>query len=301
MKVWWGCCALALAVACGCGQEVTSFEAGKGFRTDAPPRTVAADQFSQLAADAPAETSATVQAAGKAYADAIVRKIVYKAEVDLVCEDFSTVVEELESLAAGAGGFVADAQQLGLAGQPRSGEWKLRVPTGQFDGLLAEIKKLAEVRSARTTSDDVSEEYYDVEARIRNKQQEESRLLRLLDERTAKLEEVLSVEREVSRVRGEVEQLQARLRVLSNLADLATITVRIEEVRGYQSETAATFSVRLLRGVRQSLETLVSVAQGTVIALAVALPWLVLLMAALLLIRNLVRRHLRRTRRSPVS
>lgn len=295
MNVRWRCCALVLTLACGCGREVTNFEAGRGIRLGARERTVAVEPFSQLAADAPAVAPAAMQAAGDADAKAVVRRIIYKAEVDLVCDDFAAVVGRLESLASGAGGFVADASQLGLAGQPRSGEWKLRVPTGRFDGLLAEIKKLVEVRSARTTSDDVSEEYYDVEARIRNKQQEEARLLRLLEDRAAKLEEVLSVEREISRVRGEVEQLQVRLRVLSNLTDLATIIVRIEEVRGYQPDTAATFSVRLVRGVRQSLETLLTVAQGAVIALAVALPWLVLLAVAIVMTRSVVRRWHRRT------
>jgi hypothetical protein len=293
MKVW-QCCSLGFALLVfGCGRGATTFEARKEFVSNTPARTAAADQFSLLAAQAPA---AAVQAAGKGEADAVVRKIIYKAEVDLVCEDFGTVVERLESLATAAGGFVADARQFGLSGQPRSGEWKLRVPTGRFDGLLADIKKLAEVRSAHTMSDDVSEEYYDVEARIRNKQQEEARLLRLLDDRTAKLEEVLSVEREISRVRGEVEQWQARLRVLSNLTELATLTVRIEEFQGYRPETSATFTVRLVRSVRQSLETLLSAGQRTIIALAVLLPWFALLSMAVLMTRSVVRRFLRRTR-----
>jgi hypothetical protein len=221
---------------------------------------------------------------------AVVRKIVYRADVDLVCDDFVAVVERLESLISASGGFVADSRVFGSSGAPRRGEWKLRLPTARFDTLLADLKKLAEVRNAHVTSDDVSEEYYDVDARIRNKQQEEARLLRLLEDRTAKLEEVLSVEREISRVRGEVEQLQARLRVLSNLTELATVTVHIEEVQGYHPETAASFTVRLTRSVRQSLETLFSVAQGTAIGFAVALPWLVPLGASLAFARLLLRR-----------
>ncbi|OYV85528.1 MAG: hypothetical protein B7Z73_13390, partial [Planctomycetia bacterium 21-64-5] len=168
--------------------------------------------------------------------------------------------------------------------------WKLRVPSGRFGELLANIKNFAEVRSAHVTSDDVSEEYYDVDARIHNKQHEETRLLRLLDDHTAKLSEVLSVEREISRVRGEVEQLQARLRVLTDLTDLATINVRLYETQGYHPDTAASFGLRLTRGVQQSLESLLAVTQSVLIALVVALPWLVALGVPLIVALKLLRR-----------
>jgi hypothetical protein len=113
--------------------------------------------------------------------------------------------------------------------------------------------------------------------RIRNKQQEEARLLRLLEDRTAKLDDVLSVEREIARVRGEVERAQARLRVLTNLTDMATITVHVQEVFGYQPDTSAGFGQRLTRSVQQSFQSLVGALQAVVIALAVVLPWLVVL------------------------
>lgn len=280
-------CALGLILLAGCGETGSKQDVDARFsfaqRAESP-----ADESSRLPA-AVAGAAPAEQLAGENQ-PTVARKIVYKADIDLVCDDFSEIVARLESLVSASGGFVADSRLYGSSGKPRWGDWKLRVPVGRYDTLLADLKKLAEVRSAHTTSDDVSEEYYDVDARIRNKQQEESRLLRLLDDRTAKLEEVLSVEREISRIRGEVEQLQARLRVLSNLAELATVTVRIEEVQGYRPETEAGFTVRLVRGVRQSLEVLFSVVQAAVIALAVALPWLLPLGVSLLLARSVMRR-----------
>jgi hypothetical protein len=278
MKTMWrsGALGVLFIALVGCGKD--AFDGQSGERESSMNSADAALADNRPPGRTPAEIAVSAAAApqaGEGGAEGIARKIVYKADVELVCDDFAAVAERLESLATSAGGFVADAQLVGSAGAPRWGVWKLRVHAGRFDGLLTEIKKLAEVRSARTTSDDVSEEYYDVEARIRNKQQEETRLLRLLDDRTAKLEEVLSVEREISRVREEVERLQARFRVLANLTELATITVRVQEVLGYQPETAATFGVRLTRSVRQSLASLLAAAQAVVIGLAVILPWIV--------------------------
>jgi hypothetical protein len=271
-----GLCVLAVG---GCGRAENS-------------QVFPAKRVSQVTAavtSMPAE-EADVQAAGDLPAASLSRKIVFHAEVDMVCDDFPAVAARLELLATASGGFIADAYLVGAAGQPRQGEWKVRVPSGRFDDLLAGVKKLAEVRTARTTSDDVSAEFYDVEARIRNHQQEEARLLRLLDDRTAKLEEVLSVEREVSRVRGEVEQMQARLRVLTNLTDLATITVRLEEAHGYLPETAASFPLRLTRGVRRSYEALLVTVQMAIVVLAMSMPWILALAVPLALSRIIRRR-----------
>lgn len=244
-----------------------------------------------LAQPAAAPRDAAILAApAEADAGGIARKIVYRANIELVCERITAIAERLESLATAAGGFVADAQLVGSSGEPRWGTWKLRVPVGRFDGLLTEIKKLAEVRGVQTTSDDVSEEYYDIEARLHNKRQEETRLLRLLDDRTAELEHVLAVEREISRVREETERLQARQRVLANLTELATITVRVHEAIAHPPEMAAAFGVRLKRGVQQSLTSLVGALQAFVIGVAVSLPWLVVFSLPLIAAAILARR-----------
>lgn len=281
--------ALAFFVVLGCGKNGAMPEGrhtGTSMEADLPSATT------PMEAPAPADqaTAAVPSTVANDAAAGMARKIVYKADVQLVCEELSAISQQLESLVAASGGFVADAQLIGSPGEPRRGVWKLRVPTGRFDGLLAEIKKLAEVRSARITSDDVSEEYYDVEARIRNKQQEETRLLRLLDDRTAELKDVLAVEREIARVREEVERAQARLRVLANLTDLATITVRVDEVRNYQPELTPTFRTRLARGFQQSIDTLVGAAQAVVIGLAVAAPWGAVLSVPPLALAALLRR-----------
>ena len=84
-------------------------------------------------------------------------------------------------------------------------------------------------------------EYYDLEARIKNKQQEETRLLKHLADSTGKLEDILAVERELTRVRGEIEQMQGRIRYLGNLSALSTVTLNVTEVRNYTPPVHPTF------------------------------------------------------------
>lgn len=220
------------------------------------------------------------------------RMIVYNAEIELAVERFSEVAERIAALAEQFGGYLADSTVSGMPGESRQGQWRIRVPAARFQALLDALRPLGEVRSLSTSSNDVSEEFYDVEARVRNQKQEEARLLKLLDERTGKLEEVLAVEREIARVRGETERLEGRLRVLTDLTSLSTVTLRVVEISAFHPAEEATFATRIGRSFRDSLEALVVFAQAIAVFFAASVPWLVVL-GVLLAAALIVRRQLR--------
>ena len=221
------------------------------------------------------------------------RKIVYRADIDLVVEQFDPLPEQIEAAVKQHGGFVSASNITGSPGQPRNGRWTVRVPVDRFAEFVAAVRQLGEVRSINSTSDDVTAEYYDIEARIRNKQQEEERLLKLLAEATGKLEEILAVEKELSRVRGEIEQAQGRLRMLKDVTELTTVTVSVTEIKNYVPEEAPTYLTRVRRAFSASTMTLVSTAQGLSLVAVALVPWLpvpLVLVLIVLAIRRLRRR-----------
>ena len=112
---------------------------------------------------------------------------------------------------------------------------------------MSAVVRLGEVRHNHVGSQDVTEEYFDLEARIRNKREEEKRLLKHLADSTGKLEDILAVEKELSRVRGEAEQMEGRLRYLADRADLTTVTIEANEWKDYKPPVAATFSTQVGR------------------------------------------------------
>ena len=171
------------------------------------------------------------------------RKIVYNAEISLKIDDLDKVEPEVLALVQKAGGYVADYQTTGSPGSLRSGNWRVRIPVERFESFLVEVARLGELESNRRTSEDVTEQFYDVEARVKNKKVEEERLIQLLEERPGKLEDILKVETELSRVRGEIEQFEGRLRLLSNLTSLTTVTIKVRERLNY--EPAAPSAPRL--------------------------------------------------------
>ncbi|HUT89665.1 MAG TPA: DUF4349 domain-containing protein [Thermoguttaceae bacterium] len=222
---------------------------------------------------------------------ALNRKIIYTATVDLVVEDFAPIPNQVEEVAKQFGGFVANSNVSGSPGYPRRGEWTLRVPVERYEEFLAEVRQRlgGEIQSVRVDSQDVIEEYFDVEARIRNKKKTEERLLKLLEERTGKLEDVLTVERELSRVREEIERVEGRLRVLGDLTSLTTIHLTVTEVKGYVPEAAPSYMTRVRRAFNASVAALVSAAQALSIAIVALSPWLAVLLVLAIVLGLLLR------------
>lgn len=243
------------------------------------------------------EAGAPPAGAGKslpAQAD-LARKIIYTANVSLVVEDFTPIPAQVEALAKRLGGYVSHSKITGSPGTARTGLWTLRVPVDRYADCLAGARALGEVRSVESDSRDATEEFYDLEARLRNKKQEEDRLLKLLATAAGKLEEVLAVERELSRVRGEIEQMEGRKRLLTDQIDLSTVNLSVEEIKNYVPEEAPTYTTRARRALRSSVVALVSTATEFSIILVALAPWLAVLLP-LGLVVGLWRRRRRRAR-----
>jgi hypothetical protein len=202
------------------------------------------------------------------------RKIVYRTTVDVVVEDFGPVPAQIEALVKRFDAYLARSNVTGTPGAPRTGQWTVRVPADRYDAFLVASRQLGEVRHVGSDSQDVTEEFYDVEARIRNRKLEEARLLKLLETATGKLEEVLAVEREIGRVRGEIEQSEGRMGVLSNLTALATVELVVTEIKDYVAEEAVTYGTRLRRSFEASIRALIFTADQLSIAMVAISPWL---------------------------
>jgi hypothetical protein len=223
--------------------------------------------------DLPPGGNVPVAASEAADGPQLKRQIIYDAQVRLVVEEFEGLAERVERLVGDSGGFVANAQLRGRSGTPRSGEWKVRLPVGKYASFLEAVRKLGELQSVAATSQDVSDQYYDLEARIRNKQKEEARLLKHLEENTGKLADILAVEREVSRVREELERMEGRIRVMRDLVALSTVTLYVNEIQGYVPPQAPTFGLRVTRAFDGSWTALVAAGQTLVVAVVVLGPW----------------------------
>ncbi|MFO0896165.1 MAG: DUF4349 domain-containing protein [Pirellulales bacterium] len=202
------------------------------------------------------------------------RKIIYNASLDLVVSDFSALETQLPDLVRGAQGYISEAQSDQQQGERTSGSWVVRIPSGDFDGFLQKVADLGVVEARRVTTEEVTEEYVDLEARIANKQKMEERVLEIIKQRSGPLAEVLQLEAELSRIREEIERMQGRLRLLSNQRALATVRISAREEHNYVPPQQPTLATQLRETWRGSWNALSGLgAAALLLAVAVA-PWL---------------------------
>jgi len=159
------------------------------------------------------------------------RKIVYNARLEMEVQDVDKAVEEVQRVATSFGAYLVSASVRDEGQgekQRRVAEVTVRVASDVYADALARLRQLASrVRGETAQSNDVTEEYADLEARLRNLRATEARYLELLSQ-ARNLGEVLQVQDRLNAVRLEMERVQGRLNLLQRLTDMATITVRLE-------------------------------------------------------------------------
>jgi hypothetical protein len=191
--------------------------------------TTAAEQGASAPAPPPAEASpagsATAPAEPAAAPSLVIRTGTASMEVDSLDRAVATVRAAVERI----GGWVANSSVQGGNDQVRSATLELKIPAARFDALTGSLGTVGKLERLDVTAEDVGEEYVDVTARVANARRLEARLLALLERSAGRLVDVLSVERELARVREEIERYEGRLRWLRTRAAMSTLTLTVHE------------------------------------------------------------------------
>jgi hypothetical protein len=166
---------------------------------------------------------------GSAAVDPASRLIIRTGQASIEVDSLGPAVAELRRVVQRVGGFVADASVQSGRNQLRSATLELKVPASRFDDLTERLEPLGRLQFVNVGAQDVSEEFVDLTARTANGRRLEDRLVELLRTRTGKLQDVLTVERELARVREEIERMEGRMRFLKTSAQLSTLSVNLYE------------------------------------------------------------------------
>ena len=163
--------------------------------------------------------------------------LIRRGDVMIRVDSIEPAMAALRRLAASLGGSVGNVSITAGDFEVRSATLELRIPSPRFDDAMGGLAPVGQVQQSSVTAEDVGEEFTDVSARVKNAQRLETRLVDLLATRTGKLEDVLAVERELARVREEVERYQGRLRFLGARVETSTISVTVSEKAPIVGET----------------------------------------------------------------
>jgi len=151
------------------------------------------------------------------------RMVIYNAYISLETKEIQEVMAKARALAERYGGYISGSSQ-----KEGKAQITIRVPKNKFQAAISEIEGYGKVLDERTTSEDVTERYIDLKARLENMQKQEQRLREILG-MARTVDEVLKVERELERVRGQIESLQGQVNYLERNVAMAVIAVNLTE------------------------------------------------------------------------
>ncbi|WP_338000908.1 DUF4349 domain-containing protein [Neobacillus terrae] len=156
------------------------------------------------------------------------RMVIYHAELELRVKNFEKTVTWLEQRATAFGGYVIDSNVSKEGKEQINGTLTIRVPQKHFQEFLNDAEGKSEVLNRQVTGQDVSEEYVDLESRLRSKKAVEARLLEFM-KNAAKTEDLLKISSDLSSVQEEIEKLEGKINFLRNQTDYSTVTITLNE------------------------------------------------------------------------
>jgi hypothetical protein len=284
----------------GCARESGDFSASapSAAKTNAPQ---------QASANVPEEAEKAVQPVSLVAADsaqtvaaAADRKIIKNGELTLEVSSPNDAQRSVASIADSVGGFVVTSETKLIENHDpskRTVEVKLivRVPANQFDAALSSIEKLSSnVIQRGISGSDVTEEFIDLEARIRTQKALELQFLTIMKQ-SENITDALEVQRQIAAVRTEIEKLEGRRRFLENRASLSTITVDLKSPIMIAVNTSS-FGRSLRESVSDSVDVAAAIVLGLTRFFIVMIPIVVLLILPIGLIGSVFVRRVRRMR-----
>jgi len=206
------------------------------------------------------------------------RMIVKTATISITVKDTQEALGQVSALAGELKGYVVTSNSR-YEGDRLLATVTIRVPAASFDDALARLRKIAsKVDSENTSGQDVTEEYTDLTAQLKNLEATEAQLLKFLD-RTQNVDEALKVYRELTNIRGQIERIKGRMNYLEKSAAMSTITVNIRP-QPKDEPIVKEEGWQPLRVMRDALRALVSALEG----IANVAIWIVLFLLPILLV-----------------
>lgn len=193
-------------------------------------------------------------------------------------------IARIRDVARRSNAIIANTSMEGGREQTRAATIELRIPSQHFDEAVNGLSPIGKLESVNVSVQDVGEEFVDVQARMVNARRLEQRLIDLLANRTGKLADVLSVERELARVREEIERYEGRLRYLRTRASVSTLSVSVHEPFPVVAEHPGANPMR--DAFIQAWRNLVAVTAAIIASLGVIVPIGVIVIALLLIGRR---------------
>ena len=205
-------------------------------------------------------------------------KLILNADLSLETQDFEKSAADIEKMTAEAGGYIESSGTYGDTGS-RSANYTLRVPQEKFEQFYAQLGENMHVVSRSRSSEDVTEQYTDIETRLATLQTKHERLLSLL-EKADKMEDIISLENALADCEYEIDSLTGSKRHYDDLVGFSTFYINLREVQTLTATADGTgFGAQLTQAAKTGARGLADVVRGTILGVVMFWPAVILLIA----------------------
>jgi anti-sigma factor RsiW len=253
----------------------------------APPPSDNASQMAELYRERAQiseslETNPEANAVPQAQPPMTVPMIARTASVSVIVKDFGPVEATVKAIAQRHNGYIASLNTASPQDAARTLSATLQIPSAQLESAVTELKQLGRVDQETQSGEEVTKEFTDRVARLKNARATEQRLLDVLREHTGKVKDILEAEQEIARVRGEIEQMEADQRALQTRIDFATVQLSVQEEYKASLQSAPPSTARRLRnaaveGYRSLVESVIGIGVFSLQAVPILLLWGIIL------------------------
>lgn len=227
--------------------------------------------------------------------DITVRMIVKTGTMSVETDNYDEAEKRISEIVKKYNGYVFGSSSSVNSGGKKQGSIILKIPSDKFDYIIPEISQTGKVMSRNISSSDVTEEYIDLEARMKTQKELEQRLLKLITEKAAKLSDIIEIENKISEVRRNIESTEGRMKFLRSQSDLSTLTVSVYEHSLLETSSGGGFFYELGQGLKKGLKGFTQVASGSIAILVALLPVFIIVYIVFVIIRKIIIKHRTKT------
>jgi len=302
-RVWALCSILIITILIlsGCGSENTSVEKsandsvtvveqsdmdrGIGFTNSDIKAEYAGDEY-VMAVEETGESPASLE---------INRKIIKSARMELETLDFDITIDAIIKKTESIGGYVENSNITGGrlrnkgSFQDRYASFTLRIPEEFLDRFMHDINEVGNVILSENTGTDITGEYFDSEARLESLKIQEERLLEIL-KKAETVEDIIELERELSNVRYQIENLTGTLRKWDNMVSYATLQISVYEVEEIEEPEPVSLGDKISSGFSNSIKDLVKLMKNFIILLAILTPYIIIVAIIIFIVRRILKK-----------
>lgn len=220
------------------------------------------------------------------------RKIIRNGYVSADVTDYEKTEIDIKTKTLELEGYVSasNSYYYGEKQDLKAGNLNLRIPEHKFDEMMVFLETIGKVTNSSTSTNDVSEEFFDINTRINNLRVKENRLLEILSNQ-GELKDLLAVEKELADTRLEIERLEGRLNFLSGQVAYSTIEINLTEVRNLEDsisgESVTGIGSKIKESIIKSINMIIDLGVKGIIIISSALPFLLILMVIYFILRGI--------------